>query len=111
MRTGHAPLTDQLAVQVMGWGLAQDRYVLGQRRWLPRWRFQPLHRVEDAFRLLQKADPQQFTMQRNARGITQIKLCLNGKKGEARSSSTACAVTLAIARALALEASEGASER
>jgi len=34
-------LIDGLAVGVMGWTVAPDRFLMGRRRWIPRWRFQP----------------------------------------------------------------------
>jgi len=48
-------VTARLAERVMGWSVAPDRYLIGNRSWIPRWRFQPLERLEDAFRLLEKA--------------------------------------------------------
>ena len=55
-------LTSILAVQVMKWGVAPDRFILEGRRWLPRWRFRPTERIEDAFRLLAALDPEEYDM-------------------------------------------------
>ena len=48
-------LTTALAQQVMGWGAGPDRFLMGRRRWKPRWRFQPLTDLADAFSILDKA--------------------------------------------------------
>jgi hypothetical protein len=46
-------LTDALAERVLGWKAVPDRYIKSARSWLPKWRFQPFVRVEDAFQLLE----------------------------------------------------------
>ena len=51
-----------LAKRVMRWTVGPDRFGMGDRRWQPRWRFQPTERVADAFRLLEKAAPQEYAM-------------------------------------------------
>ena len=42
---GVAVTNDQLAAilaeRVMGWSVGPDRFMMGDRRWQPRWRFQP----------------------------------------------------------------------
>src|SRR5436853_200927 len=49
-------LTAIVAERVMGWTVAPDRFMTGKRRWMPRWRFQPLAKLDDAFGLLEKVD-------------------------------------------------------
>src|SRR5947207_380778 len=46
-------LTQELATRVMGWKVVPDRFLMSNRRWKPRWRFQPCRRLEDAFSLLE----------------------------------------------------------
>jgi hypothetical protein len=88
----------------MGWGVGPDRFLVGDRRWLPRWRFQPMKRLEDAFRLLEHAAPEDYTMgATEAGGLFWVKVRVAGMTGEARESSKSRAITLAIARALDLE--------
>jgi len=96
-------LTAILAERVMGWGVGPDRFLLGQRRWLARWRFQPATRLEDAFRLLKHAAPQKFTMATADTGVFSVKVCIGGKVGEAQDKSNARAITLAVARALGIK--------
>lgn len=96
-------LTAALAVRVMDWGVGPDRFLLGDRRWTPRWRFQPAERLEDAFRLLERLVPDEYTMGAADNGCFWVKIRVAGRTGEARESSKARAVTFAIARALDLE--------
>lgn len=96
-------LIPQLAQRVMGWGVAPDRFLLGNRSWIPRWRFQPLERLEDAFRLLEKAQPEHYSMGLDASGRFSVEVRIRGKLGVARDELKPRAITLAIARALGLE--------
>ena len=47
MRTADT-LAAILADQVMGWKVGPDRFTMAGRRWMPRWKFQPTVRMEDA---------------------------------------------------------------
>jgi hypothetical protein len=49
---GDKRLTGELAARVLGWRLAPGRYIKFGG-WLPRWRFQPLSNIEDAFQFAQ----------------------------------------------------------
>ena len=97
-------LTTLLARRVMGWEIAPDRFLLGKRRWLPRWRFQPTERLEDAIRLLEEAEPREYTMGRQGRGLFWVRVKIGGTIGEAQGRSKARAITLAVARALQVDA-------
>jgi hypothetical protein len=97
-----AVLTPLLAAQVMGWKVFPDRFLNGRRSWLPTWRFQPAKKLEDAFRLMAAANPENYTMGSEAPGSYWIRIQIAGLTGEARSSSQAEAITLAIARAIGL---------
>ena len=96
-------LTAMLAEKVMDWRVGPERFLSGNRRWLPRWCFQPAERVEDANRLLERAAPQEYSMHRTQDGRLRVKVCIAGATGEAVESSQARAITFAIARALGLE--------
>jgi hypothetical protein len=76
---------------------------MGQRRWQPRWRFQPVKRLEDAFRLLEHAAPQEFNMGAAEDGGFWVKVRVAGISGEAHEPSKQRAITFAIARALGLD--------
>ena len=96
-------LTALLAACVMGWGVGPDRFLMGNRGWLPRWRFQPTERVDDAYRLLERAAPQEYSMDRAQDGRFWVKVCIAGATGEAQESTQARAVTFAVARAIGLD--------
>jgi hypothetical protein len=93
-------LTTLLARRVMRWGVAPDRFLTGKRRWMPRWRFAPTKRLEDAFRLLEAAGTQKYTMGREGRGLFWARVQIGHTTGRARDLSKPRAITLAVARAL-----------
>jgi hypothetical protein len=97
-------LTAILAARVMKWGVAPDRFLLGGRRWLPRWRFRPAERIEDAFRLLEALDPEEYDMRSRGTGDFWVRVLLhNGASGEASDKSKARAITYAVARAIGVD--------
>ncbi|MFZ5926321.1 MAG: hypothetical protein ACOYX1_02625 [Acidobacteriota bacterium] len=97
----------ELVRRVMGWGVAPDRFLIGNRSWIPRWRFQPLERLEDAFRLLEKAQPEHYSMGLDGSGRFSVEVRIGGKLGVARDELKPRAITLAIARALGFEEVDG----
>jgi hypothetical protein len=96
-------LTVLLAARVMGWAIAPDRYLMDNRRWMPRWRFQPEEKLVDAFRLLEAAAPELFEMNTNEKGLSSVRARIGGTTGEARDQSKPRAITLAIAKALQID--------
>jgi hypothetical protein len=96
-------LTAAMARRVMGWEVAPDRFLIGKRRWMPRWRFQPEERLEDAFRLLEAAGTQKYAMGREAKGLFWAHVQIGRATGRARDRSKPRAITLAVARALKLQ--------
>lgn len=99
-------LNSALARRVMGWEVAPDRFLVGRRRWLPRWRFQPTERLEDAFRLVEEAAPKKYAMGSEGGGPFWVRVQINEVIGEAREGSKPLAITLAIARALKIQAGD-----
>ena len=65
-------------------------------------RFAPVERMEDAFRLLQKTAPEEYSMGA-ADDVFWARVRVAGVIGEARESSQARALTFAIARAIGVE--------
>jgi len=96
-------LTSVLAKRVMQWGVAPERFLVGKRRWIPRWRLQPTERLEDAFRLLEEAEPRGYTMGRDAQGPFWVRVQIGEETGRAQDLSKPRAITLAVARALKLQ--------
>jgi hypothetical protein len=92
-----------LAKKVMGWKVGPDRFMMGGRQWQPRWRFQPGERMEDAFRLLKHAAPQEYAVGTTENGSFWARVRVAGVTGEARESSQARAITFAIARAVGID--------
>ena len=96
-------LTSLLAQRVLGWTVAPDRFLLGNRRWLPRWRFQPTEKLADALRLLEKAAPEEYNMRGDSEGNVLVHVRIGNVTGEACGASKPRAITCAIARALGIE--------
>jgi hypothetical protein len=98
-----------LAESILGWGVAPARFLIGNRQWIPRWRFQPFANLEDAFRLLETA-ASSYTLRAPSDGTFTAEVCVAGRTGSASGNSKATTITVAIARAIGLDAPDGASE-
>jgi excisionase family DNA binding protein len=103
-----SPMTNEqlaaiLAERVMGWTVGPERYMMGGRRWIPRWRFQPIEKLEDAFRLLEEAMPQEYSIRGDDKGNIQVQVRIAGTAGEAHGTSRPLVITLAIARAVGVD--------
>ena len=96
-------LTALLAERVMHWRVAPDRFLIGDRRWLPRWRFQPVERLQDAFSLLEQAAPEEYSMGAGENGNFWVKIRVAGTTGEALEPSKPRAIAYAVARAFGIE--------
>ena len=96
-------LTRVLAERVMGWVVGPDRFLMGNRGWMPCWRFQPTGNLEDAFRLLEEAAPQEYSMHGDSAGNFWVQVRIGGATGEARGTSKALAIAYAVARAVGIE--------
>ena len=99
-------LTTLLAERVMGWGVAPDRFLMSNRKWTPRWRFQPTEKLNDAFRLLDEAAPEQYTMGADGQGVFWVRVRIRGGVGEANGASRPWAISCAVARALGIEVNQ-----
>jgi hypothetical protein len=106
----YARVTDELARQVMRWKVAPDRFLTGDRRWIPRWRFQPIKNLDSAFRLLEAAAPADYSMKPDGSGQFCVRVQIGAVTGEARHRSKPAAITLAIARAVGMEIKGGESD-
>ena len=92
-----------LAECVMGWRVGPDRFLMGNRGWMPRWRFQPTEQLADALRLLEKAAPDEYNMRGDSEGNVRVHIRIGDTTGEACGASKPRAITCAIARALGIE--------
>jgi hypothetical protein len=97
-----ARLTDELARKVLGWRPTPDRFIKSGRRWIPKWRFNPLARLEDAFTLLDHAGGA-YVLSVGSDRVFAAEVRIGERIGMASGEPKARAVTLAIARALHIE--------
>lgn len=96
-------LTALLAQRIMGWTVGPDRFMMGNRGWTPRWRFQPASKLDDAFRLLEEAAPKEFSICGDDKGRIHVRVRIDGTAGEAQGTSKPLTITYAIARAVGIE--------
>jgi hypothetical protein len=87
----------------MGWGVGPDRFSTGNGGWKSRWRFQPNCNLEDAFLLLEKAAPEEYSMRGDGGGNFEACVQIGGRRGKACGVQKARTITFAIARALGIE--------
>ena len=95
-------LTAVLAERVMGWKVAPDRFIKSGRSWLPKWRFAPFTRLDDAFQLLDRS-ASSYKLERVGSATFAVEVELDGRIGKASGEPKARAITLAVGRALGLE--------
>jgi hypothetical protein len=95
-------LTAVLAEKVMGWRATPDRFIKSGRTWIPRWRFQPLVELADAFQLLDQSATR-YSLTRDHYGIFTAAVRIGGRRGKASGEPKARTITISVARALGLE--------
>ena len=96
-------LAAMLAERVMGWTVGPDRFMMGNRGWMPRWRFQPAEKLDDAFRLLEEAAPQEYSICGDNKGGLQVRVRVGVCTGTATAGPMATAIATAVARAVGLQ--------
>jgi hypothetical protein len=99
---GDVLLVERLAQQVLHWGVAPDRFLLGNRSWKVRWRFDPLNKIEDACVLLDAAAPTRYSISLNG-GCFQVEVEIKDSIGRASGASRPRTIVLALARSLRLQ--------
>jgi hypothetical protein len=87
----------------MGWKAGPDRFLMANRRWIPRWRFQPAANLPDALRLLETAAPAEYFIDRRADGLFRVRVRIGDAVGDACGLPEPLAITFAVARALGVE--------
>jgi 2-methylcitrate dehydratase PrpD len=98
-----AMLTQLLAERGMGWRCGRDRFLIGANgEWIKTHQFQPLERVEHAFKLLRKlASEYSFTQTRDGHFVTTV--TVGNISATASGTSEAGTAAVAIARALGID--------
>jgi hypothetical protein len=97
-----ARITDDLALKVLGWRSAADRYLKPDRCWLTKWRFRPFECLEDAFQLLERA-ADRYVLSSDGDKIFAAEVRIGRHTGRASGRPRARTITTAIARALGME--------
>ena len=95
-------LSAVVAQKVLGWRSSPDRFLLGDRQWISRTQFQPLTRIQDAFRLLHTA-AETFSLTRTVEGVFTATVRVGERRGCASGKLEAAVITLAVARAVGIE--------
>ena len=96
----HNRLTSELAEKVMGWKVGPERFQTGSRMWIPRWRFQPTYRIEDAYKLLVAATPISSADGCDSSGLFWARVRVAGGLGFATAETRPLAITIAVAQAV-----------
>jgi hypothetical protein len=95
-------LADELAIRVLGWRKAPGRYIMMNRSWISESRFRPLVDVRDAFRVLD-AVTNDYALVAISGGVFTAMVSVAGRVGRATGEPKARAISLAVARAMALD--------
>jgi hypothetical protein len=94
-------MTDKLVARVFGWRPAPDRYLTGERTWIPRSRFRPFNDIRGALRLAEKLT-RQYSLTADSTGFT-AEIRYQERVGRATEKQKARAITLAVARVLDID--------
>jgi hypothetical protein len=95
-------LTAMLVERILGWRACRDRFIKSGREWIPKWRFNPFIRLDDAFLLLERTGGT-YLLTIDPNGIFTAEVRVGDQTGKSAGDPKASAITLAIARALAIE--------
>lgn len=96
-------LKEELALQLLGWKVAPDRFLKSGRSWIPKWRFNPLEKLDDAFLLLDHTRLSRYAISKSADDGFHVEIEIDGKIGKAVGEPKSRTITLALARSLGLE--------
>jgi hypothetical protein len=96
-------LKEELARRLLSWKVCPDRFVKAGRSWIPKWRFKPLARLEDAFLLLDLAGGT-YVLSVGSDGVFTAKVQVGDRIGKASGEPKARTISLAISRALGIGA-------
>ena len=94
-------MTAMLVVEVLGWQLAQGRFIRQDRTWIPSWRFAPFKNLEDAFQLVEKSGAS-FWLGTAAQGGFEAEIQIGESVGVARGTPKARVLMTALIAARGL---------
>src|SRR5690242_6517061 len=92
-----------LAERVMHWRVTPNRFLTGDRGWLPRWRFQPLKKLTDALRLLEAFGPQEYSITADGKSGYLVTIRMGRRRSCGRDTSKPVAICRAVAAALDID--------
>jgi hypothetical protein len=92
-----------LAERVMGWSVGPDRFLTGNRGWMPRWKFQPAQKLADAIRLLEAANTEEYSVAAAANGEFCARVRISGATAEATANTKPLAICLAVAAVVGID--------
>jgi hypothetical protein len=96
--------TAVLVQRGLNWKVCPDRFITSGRSWIPRSRFKPLARLEDAFLLLARVASNYSLTSVSGKFTADVRV--GDRRGSASGEPKARTITLAIAQALGIEAPE-----
>jgi hypothetical protein len=96
-------LKEELARRLLAWKVGPDRFIKSGRSWIPKWRFKPLARLEDAFLLLDRAGGT-YVLSVGSDGVFTAEVRVGERIGRASGEPKARTITLAISRVLGIGA-------
>jgi hypothetical protein len=88
-------LINRLAQEILQWRVAPGRFLTAGRGWVPRWKFNPLERIEDAFMLLERSGASQCVISRLG-STYRVAVERDGRLGRSNGRSIARTVTAAL---------------
>ncbi len=94
-------LKEELAHRLLRWRVGPDRYIKSGRTWTPKWRFNPLVRLEDAFLLLDHAGGS-YVLSLGSDGVFTVEVQVGDQIGKAIGEPKARIITPAVSRALGI---------
>ena len=92
-----------LAEEVLDWRTTPERFLLGGRRWKPRWKFRPTKNVNDAAVLVEALSPQSYVVETDSSGVHFVKILIGNRAVHGKDKSKPLAICRAVAAAVGIE--------
>jgi hypothetical protein len=92
-----------LAEHIFYWRVSPNRFLTGNRCWLPRWKFQPTTKLNDALRVLEGLEPQEFSISADRKDGYCAKVTIADRVIYGRDKSKPMAICRAVAAVLGID--------
>ena len=96
-------LTAILVERVLGWRATPDRFLTGNRSWVPRWKFQPARNLKDAIRLLEATAPDEYAVGTDGNGGYWVRIRIGKRTVYGRDRCKPLAICRAVAAVVGIE--------